>query len=42
MKRVVIERGLHVKPADGATKAKKDDYAKVLGRVYAIEHLLKN
>jgi hypothetical protein len=42
MKRIVIERGLQVKPADGATKAKKDDYAKVLGRVYAIDHLFRD
>jgi hypothetical protein len=38
MKRIAGERGLTVRPLEG-TKAKKDDYARVLGRAYAIEHL---
>jgi hypothetical protein len=38
MKRIAGERGLTVRPLEG-TKAKKDDYARTLGRVYAIEHL---
>ena len=38
MKRIAGERALVVRPLEG-TKAKKDDYARVLGRAYAIEHL---
>jgi hypothetical protein len=38
MKRIAEERGLTVRPLEG-TKAKKDDYARCLGRSYAIEHL---
>jgi hypothetical protein len=38
MKGIALERGLTVRPMEG-TKAKKDDYARVLGRTYAIEHL---
>jgi hypothetical protein len=33
------QRGLVPKPAFGATKTKKDDWAKALGRAEAIEHL---
>jgi hypothetical protein len=41
MKRIALERGTSVRAAEGAgKKPKKDDYARVLGRVYAIEHLL--
>ena len=39
MKRIAGERALTVRPLEG-TKAKKDDYARTLGRVYAIEHLM--
>jgi hypothetical protein len=38
MKRIVGERALTVRPLEG-TKPKKDDYARTLGRVYAIQHL---
>jgi hypothetical protein len=38
MKRIASERGLTVRPLEG-TKAKKDDYARTLGKAYAIEHL---
>jgi len=38
MKRIALEKGLVVRPLEG-TKAKKDDYARVLGRAYAIGHL---
>ena len=38
MKRIASERALTVRPLEG-TKAKKDDYARTLGRAYAIEHL---
>jgi endonuclease YncB( thermonuclease family) len=38
MKRIAGERGVSVRPLEG-TKAKKDDYARSLGRVYAVEHL---
>ena len=38
MKRIALEKTLTVRPKEG-TKAKKDDFARVLGRAYAIEHL---
>jgi hypothetical protein len=39
MKRISVEKGIQVRPLEG-TKAKKEDYARILGRIYAIEHLL--
>jgi len=39
MKRISVEKAIQVRPLEG-TKAKKEDYARVLGRIYAIEHLL--
>lgn len=38
MKRIALEKGLTVRPLEG-TKPKKDDFARVLGRHYAIQHL---
>jgi hypothetical protein len=38
MKQIAEDKGVSVRPLEG-TKAKKDDYARVLGRLYAVEHL---
>jgi hypothetical protein len=38
MKRIALEKGITVRPLEG-TKPKKDDFARVLGRHYAIQHL---
>jgi len=38
MKQIAEDKGIAVRPLEG-TKAKKDDYARVLGRAYAVQHL---
>lgn len=43
MKRIALERGVSVKPPvlSEKTKPKKEDFARVLGRLYAVEHLMQ-